>query len=141
MDTFIYQDSIINSCPIGDLISYYSSKPKDLDKIKAIINHVFNGYKGLNSKFVELCRGGKCHDGKSIYELKIQLSKILIRIFFVPLENHAIMFDWLEKRHKPDYGKSESNKVDKKYLEKIENTRVFYKKCLINNAYLKKVKF
>jgi hypothetical protein len=120
----------------------YADRPKDQDKIKGTIDHVFNGKRGLSSKFVYPCRGGKCIDNKTIYEIKIQLPKnILIRIFFVYFDNIAILFDWLEKRHKPDYNKKENNEVDKKYLERIKNTGNFYKKYLNNNNCLRKIKF
>jgi hypothetical protein len=66
---------------------------------------------------------------------------VLIRIFFVYFDNTAILFDWLEKRHKPDYGKREESYVDKKYLEKISNTAKFYKKYMDNKNCLIKINF
>ena len=142
MDTFLYKDMETGVCPVCNLLLSYKSKPKDQDRIKAIIDNVFNGTKGIASKYVEQCKGGKCHDGKTIYEIKIQLPKdVRIRIFFVYFDNMAILFDWLEKRHKPDYGKKEENEVDKKYLEKINNAAEFYKKYLNNKDCLRKINF
>ncbi|KKR22053.1 MAG: hypothetical protein UT48_C0001G0066 [Parcubacteria group bacterium GW2011_GWE2_39_37] len=142
MDTFLYKDIETDMCPVGNLIVSYVKKPKDQDRIKGIIAHVFNGKEGLSSKFVYPCRGGECYDNKTIYEIKIQLPRnVLIRIFFVYFDNVAILFDWLEKRHKPDYNKKESNQVDKKYIEKIKNTENFYKKYINNNNCLRKIKF
>lgn len=142
MDTFLYQDIETGVCPVCNLLSSYNSKPKDQDRIKAVVDNVFNGDRGISSKYVELCRGGKCHDGKPVYEIKIQLPKnVLIRIFFVYFDNTAILFDWLEKRHKPDYGTREEKEVDKKYLEKISNSVEFYKKYLSNKNCLRKINF
>lgn len=139
MDTFLYKDIETGACPVCNLLS---SKPKDKIRIMANISNVFNGARGIASKFVKPCRSGKCHDGKTIYEIIIQLPRnVLIRIFFVYFDNMAILFDWLEKRHKPDYGKKEANEVDKKYIEKISNTAIFYKKYLNNKDCLRKINF
>lgn len=139
MDTFLYEDIETGECPVCNLLL---SKPKDELRIMANIDNVFNGAKGMASKFVKLCKGIRCHDGKNIFEITIKLPRnILVRIFFVYFDNIAILFDFLEKRHKPDYGKAEANEVDKKYVEKISNTAKFYKKYLKNKNCLKKINF
>jgi len=142
MDTFLYKDRETGLCPVCDLLSSYKTKPKDFDRIKAVIDTVFNGLRGMSSKYVEPGEAKKCHDGKTIYFIRIQLPRgVLIRIFFVYFDNIAVLFDWLEKRHKPDYGKREQNGVDKKYLEKISSTAEFYKRYLSNKDCLRKINF
>ena len=139
MDVFLYKDKETGMCPVRDL---FLSKSKNKARMMACMNNIFNGVKGLSSKYIEQCRGDKCCDGKSIYEIRIQLPKdVLVRIFFVYFDNMAILFNWLEKRHKPDYGKTEANEVDRKYVERIGNTAMFYKKYLNNKDCLEKVNF
>jgi hypothetical protein len=59
----------------------------------------------------------------------------------VYFDDTLILFDWLEKRHKPDYGAKEEKEVDKKYTEKIRNTQKYYKKYLEDNTCLIKINF
>jgi hypothetical protein len=144
MDTYLYEDQKTGLCPVGTLITSYNSDSKNQIRIKAEIGHVFNGGCSIpaSSKDVVLCRGAKCHDGKSVYELKIKLSKnVLIRIFFVYFNNMVILFDWLKKRHKPDYNKREDGEVKRMYEEKINNTITCYREYCGNNDCLKIVKF
>lgn len=120
------------------LLSYLNSSNQKI--IFSRLKHICDN--GFFCGYVKPCRGGKCYDGHIVRELKIPIAdeKKLLRIFFVNFDNNILLSDWLKKRNNPDWNKKEKSEVGKDYMEKINNSKLYYQKARENNKYLNPIK-
>lgn len=135
MDLFSYKNIGEGINSVEELLLSYLDSPNHRI-IHARLKHICDN--GFFCVYVKYCRGGKCYDGRKVRELKIPIAseKKLIRIFFVDFDNNILLCDWLKKRNNPDWNKKEKNAVDKDYTEKINNSKLYYKKAREDDKYL-----
>lgn len=124
MDIFLFQEREVENKSLLSLLSNGHSANKEIAKKErlktiAILGHISSEIANFSLPYVKEI--GKFLDGRSLYEIRIQVSDNLIRILCSCDKNKVILYSYLVKPSL--YEKRIKDKVDKEYLEKIEKAQ------------------
>jgi hypothetical protein len=141
MDAFFFVDPNGRSSLVKDFILEHDKYRID---IYSIIFHLVNSPIGSSPKFAKPCRGkdAKCHDGKDIYEMKIDFKPDLVRVFFVTIDDKMVLYYVFTKPNiKGDYNKCTANRVALNYQAAFKYVREAYKMTINGEGYLEEIVF